>query len=43
MSIGDYFDSHNENPKSFIWAAKGERYLEKVKRALKSLNIVRSV
>jgi transposase len=43
MAIGDYIDRHNENPKPFIWTAKANDILEKVKRARKSLNIVQSV
>jgi transposase len=33
MAIGDYIDSHNENPKPFIWTAKANDILEKVTRA----------
>ena len=43
MAIGDYIDRHNQNPKPFIWTAKVTDILEKVKRARKSLNNVRSV
>ena len=43
MAIGDYIDRHNENPKPFIWTAKASDILEKVKRARRSLNNVRSV
>ena len=43
MAIGDYIDRHNENPKPFIWTAKANDVLEKVKRTRKSLNIVQSV
>jgi transposase len=31
--IFDYIDQHNENPKPFIWTAKADDILEKVKRA----------
>ena len=43
MAIGNYIDRHNENPKPFIWTAKANDILEKVKRARRSLNIVQSV
>ena len=33
MAIGEYIDSHNENPKPFIWTAKANDILEKVTRA----------
>lgn len=43
MAIGDYIDRHNQNPKPFIWTAKANHILEKVKRARRSLNNVHSV
>jgi hypothetical protein len=43
MAMGDYIDRHNDNPKPFIWTAKASDILEKVKRARRALNIVRSV
>jgi len=42
-AIESYIDRHNENPKPFIWTAKSNDILEKVKRAKKALNNVRSV
>jgi transposase len=32
-AIMDYIHQHNENPKSFVWTAKAETILEKVRRA----------
>lgn len=43
MAIGDYIDRHNQKPKPFIWTAKANDILEKVKRAKRSLNNVQSV
>ncbi len=43
MAIGDYIDRHNQNPKPFIWTAKANDILEKVKRARRSLNNIQSV
>jgi transposase len=43
MAIEGYIDRHNENPKPFIWTAKANDILEKVKRARKALNNVQSV
>ena len=43
MAIEGYIDRHNEDPKPFIWTAKANDILEKVKRARKCLNNVRSV
>jgi transposase len=37
-AIGDYIDHHNKNPKPFIWTAKANDILEKVKRARRTLN-----
>jgi transposase len=37
-AISDYIDSHNDNPKPFIWTAKASDILEKVKRARKALD-----
>lgn len=42
MAIGDYIDSHNENPKPFIWTATASDILEKVTRAHTALNNVRN-
>jgi hypothetical protein len=39
MAIGEYIDKHNDNPKPFVWTAKGGDILEKVKRARKALDI----
>jgi transposase len=33
MTIGEYIDSHNQNPKPFIWTAKASDILQKVTRA----------
>jgi len=41
-AIGEYVDGHNRNPKAFIWTAKANDILEKVKRARRSLNNVQS-
>jgi transposase len=38
MTIGDYIDGHNKNPKSFIWTAKASDILAKVSRAKIALN-----
>jgi transposase len=43
MAIGDYIARHNQNPKPFIWTAKANDILEKVKRARRSLHNVQSV
>jgi transposase len=43
MTIDQYVDRHNEQPKPFIWTAKASDILEKVKRARATLNIVQSV
>jgi hypothetical protein len=43
MAIKGYIDRHNENPKPFIWTAKANDILEKVKRVRKTLNNVQSV
>jgi len=40
--IMDYIDAHNKNPKSFVWTAKAESILEKVKRARTVLDNVAS-
>ena len=36
-AIGDYIDHHNRKPKPFIWTAKAQDILEKVKRARSAL------
>ena len=38
QAISDYIESHNAEPKPFIWTAKAEDILEKVLRARKALN-----
>src|ERR1700691_3911028 len=38
MAIGNYIDVHNESPKPFIWTARADDILEKVKRARRTLN-----
>jgi hypothetical protein len=38
MTIGNYIDQHNQNPKSFIWTAKAPDILGKVTRAQASLD-----
>ncbi len=43
MAVEGYIDRHNENPKPFIWTAKANDILEKVKRARKAPNNVQSV
>jgi len=43
MAIENYIDRHNESPKPFIWTAKANDILEKVKRARKALNNAQSV
>ena len=43
MSWHFHIDRHNENPKPFIWTAKANDILEKVKRARKALNNAHSV
>ena len=42
MAIGDYIDRHNLKPKPFIWTAKANDILQKVTRARRTLDIVRS-
>ncbi len=32
-AINAYIEEHNENPRSFVWTAKAEEILEKVRRA----------
>lgn len=43
IAIEAYIDRHNKNPKPFIWTAKANDILEKVKRARKALNNAQSV
>lgn len=38
VAIDEYIARHNENPKPFIWTAKADDILEKVKRARKALH-----
>jgi transposase len=38
MTIGNYIDGHNKNPKPFIWTAKASDILAKVSRAKIALN-----
>jgi len=40
--IMDYIAYHNQNPKTFVWTAKAEDILEKVRRARAALNNVQS-
>jgi len=42
-AIEGYIDKHNENPKPFIWTAKANDILAKVKRARKALDKVQCV
>jgi hypothetical protein len=42
LAIENYIDSHNQNPKPFIWTAKAKDILEKVTRAKAALNKRRS-
>jgi transposase len=37
-AIMDYIEQHNENPEAFVWTAKAEAILEKVRRARNVLN-----
>ena len=37
-AIEDYIDRHNASPKSFVWTAKAEDILAKVRRARAALN-----
>jgi len=37
-TLGDYIAHHNANPKGFVWVAKAEDILEKVRRARKTLD-----
>lgn len=39
-AIQEYLDSHNENPKPFIWTKSANDILEKVKRARKKLDML---
>jgi len=39
-SILDYLAVRNENPKRYVWKAKGEEILKKIQRARKALDIV---
>ncbi|MGH2362566.1 MAG: IS630 family transposase [bacterium] len=42
IAIQDYIAQHNQNPKSFVWTAKAETILEKIRRArttLKNVNL----
>jgi transposase len=43
LAIDEYVDRHNEKPKPFIWTARANDILEKVKRARKALDNVQSV
>ena len=42
QTIMDYIDHHNRNPKTFVWTAKVEDILEKVRRARAVLDNVQS-
>ena len=43
MAVGDYIDRHNQSPKPFIWTASAKDILQKVTRARRSLDNLRSV
>jgi transposase len=42
QAIGDYIKHHNANPKGFVWVAKAEDILEKIRRARKTLDKIPS-
>lgn len=42
-AVADYVAHHNEDPKPFIWTASASDILEKVKRARKKLDTLRSL
>ena len=42
QAIMDYIAAHNENPRSFVWTAKADDILAKVRRASAALDKVRS-
>ena len=42
QTIMDYIEHHNRNPKTFVWTAKVEDILEKVRRARAVLDNVQS-
>lgn len=42
-AIDDYVAEHNESPRSFVWTAKAEAILEKVRRARAVLNKMQTV
>lgn len=42
QAISDYIAQHNANPKGFVWVAKAEDILEKVRRARKTLDKIPS-
>jgi len=37
-AIMDYIEHHNDNPQSFVWTAKAETILQKIRRAQKTLD-----
>jgi len=41
-AIESYIAEHNENPKSFVWTAKTEKILAKVRRAKAVLDKISS-
>jgi hypothetical protein len=41
-AIRAYIDEHNDNPRPFVWTAKAEDILEKVRRARAVLNKIAS-
>jgi hypothetical protein len=43
QSIQDYLAQHNQRPKPFIWTARADDVLDKVKRAQTNLDKVASV
>ena len=42
QAIGEYIDHHNAHPKGFVWTAKADAILEKVRRARAALDNVTS-
>ena len=42
-AIDEYLEVHNANPKPFIWTARANDILEKVKRGRANLDKLRSV
>ncbi len=42
QAICEYIEHHNANPQGFVWTAKADAILEKVRRARAALNNVTS-